>query len=141
MKVIDLCQIRGELLMRKGEILYNIDSLKVGQKIDFYTESKDVFGNDKIEKYSLVKEKDGLYINYVKKTGFDNEDKIEFKEKVITIGAKNKEKVRYKNLTKAEIKYINNKIEKGLIKRGYNLVGDYENGLEFDFENIIMVNQ
>jgi hypothetical protein len=130
--------------MKNGEILYNIDSLKVGQKIDFYTESKDIFGNDKVDKYSIIKEKDGVYIEYKNSTGFDNEDKIEFREKVLTIGAKSKDSQKYRNmnLTKSEMKFLStDSIEKGLIKKGYNLVGSYENGLEFDFENIIMVNR
>jgi len=142
MKVIDFCKIKGELLMKKGEILYKIDSLQIGEKLKIYSETKDLFNNDNIEKYTISKEIDGVYIEYSKITGFDEEDKIQFKEKVYDIGTKFFDEERYKTmkLAKSEINSLKqNSIEKELIRKGYNLVGTYENGLEFDFENIIMV--
>jgi len=142
MKVIDFYRKREELLMKKGEILYKIDCLRIGEKIKIYSETKDLFDNDNIEKYTISKELDGVYIEYAKSTGFDNEDKIEFKEKVNNIGTKFFDEENYKTmkLSKSEINTIrHNSIEQGLIRKGYNLVGTYENGLVFDFENIIMV--
>lgn len=141
-KIIDFCRIRGEMLMSKGEILFNISSLKVGERLKFYSETKDVFNNCNVDAYTISKDIDGVYIEYSRATGFDDEEKIEFKERVRSIGTNPYEdSLAAMKLTNSEINSLKYNEGNGLIKRGCNLIGVYDNGLEFDFENIIMVNQ
>ena len=131
---------RREWKIIKGQILFNISDLSVGEKVKISSKREDLYFNEKVEVYELVKEKDGLYIRKQKNINFDNE--IEFKEKVKTffINSHYKEQLEKMTLTQSEKEILQgNSNEKDLIRKSCDISGVFENGIEFHYQNIVEV--
>lgn len=131
---------RKELKDIKGDILLNISELKVGEIAKISSKRKDLFLNEKIEVYELIKENDELYIRKQKNINF--EQQIEFREKVkcFYVNSFFKSKLDSMNLTQYEKEVLQiNSNESDLIREGYDISGVFENGIEFNYTNIIEV--
>jgi hypothetical protein len=125
-----------------GEVLYNIDNLQEGEAIKIYSKAEDVFGNEKTDIYTLIKEWGNIYLIFAKKTSIDGKKGYYTKDKVTQVGVSEFKANKYveMNLTKAEIEALKNtSFEHKLIRRGYTLEGEFENGFTFKYPNIILV--
>ncbi|MBO8160643.1 MAG: hypothetical protein H0Z24_03320 [Thermosipho sp. (in: Bacteria)] len=125
--------------MSKGEVLYNLNNLQIGEKIKVYSSGTDMYGNESVDIYVIERMPDGLYASYRKKKGFDEETEISFSSKIKTIGTAT-EPAKTMGLTKAEQEAIQAAaLEERLIRRNYSLIGELEDGLRFEYPNIIYV--
>lgn len=128
--------------MKKGDILYNIEGMQDNEQIKVYSKSEDIYGNEKIDIYKIEKKNNSIFIIYEKRTGLDNDRIYFYKEKVKRIGVSAYVVDRWKimNLSKSEmISLKKNSFEHSIIRMGYALEGEYESGLEFMFNNILLV--
>lgn len=130
--------------MKKSDILFNLSTLKSGEKIKIYSEDKDLFKNEKIEVYTIEKGRDGLYVSYNHNGSFEKGDhsNIAFKQKVAYIGTPVHSKIEIDSmkLTKAERDALREcRLELNIIKKGCPLEGCYEEGFFFSFPNIIQI--
>jgi hypothetical protein len=128
--------------MSDGEILYSLNSLADGDSIKVYSKSEDVFRNEKIEIYTITKEKQSLYLVFEKNTSVELKGGYYSKDKVVRIGVSeyNENKVKPMGLTKVELKALKeNWFEDGLIRKGYSLEGTFDNGFDFKYPNIVIV--
>lgn len=128
--------------MIDGEVLYNIDNLQEGEAIKIYSKAEDIFGNEKTDIYTIVKEWGNIYLIFAKKISTDGKKGYYTKDKVTQVGVSAFKHAKYveMNLTKAEIESLKDtSFEHKLIRRGYTLEGKFENGFTFKYPNIILV--
>jgi hypothetical protein len=114
--------------------------LKQGEVAKIFSKREDLYLNEKVEVYELIKESDGLYIRKQKNIDFDKT--IKFKEKVKTffINSYFKSKLEEMALTQSEKEVLqSNSNEHDLIRKGYDINGIFANGIEFIYPNIIDV--
>lgn len=128
--------------MVNGEVLYNIDSLQDGEAIKIYSKVEDLFNNEKTDIYTIKKEWGCLYLIFEKKTSLDGKKGYYTKDKVTRLGVSAFKAAKYieMNLNKAEIEALKDSaFEHKIIRRGYTLEGEFENGFTFKYPNIILV--
>lgn len=128
--------------MVNGEILYSLNALTDGESVKIYSKSEDIFRNEKIEIYTIIKENLNLYLVFEKNTSVDLTGGYYSKDKVIKIGVTEfkTKTVKPMGLTKTELQTLKeNSFEHGVIRKGYSLEGTFDNGLEFKYPNIILV--
>lgn len=129
------------MIKKGGEIYlkstFNLLSLSIGEEIKFYSKTKDLFGNEKIESYSIVKMTEGLYLQYSNANGFENNDcVIEFNNKIRKITSSKENNTLDVNTIEKELLEKSDANENSL-RIGSDLMGVYEDGTEFCFKNIL----
>lgn len=123
----------------------DLKSLKVGQKLKIYSSDIDMYGNEVIDIFLLTKERDGIYISYGKKTGFEDDKKIEFKALVKELGVPLADypPLSDMSLSEKELELIRKQTseiyQRDLIKKNHPIIGQFINGLTFKYNNIIDV--
>lgn len=125
-----------------GEILYNLRGLLPGEEVQVYSKSEDLFRNEKIEIYTIMKEQEKLYIKFERKTSIDGTQGYFSKEEIANIGVSNYSEEKYKemNLSEYEKECLKEtSFEQYIIRRGFDLEGQFNNGLHFRYKNIMMV--
>jgi hypothetical protein len=124
----------------KGDVLLNISEMKDGETVIFASKREDLFLNDKVESYELIKQGNGIYIHKHKAISFSTS--INFNEKVKNFYANTwfTDRLIEMGLTDQEKEVmVEESNENFLIREGYSLRGIYENGVEFDYQNITWV--
>ena len=143
LNIIDFNRKRSDKQMATGEILYNLGSVQSGEEIQIYSKGEDLFKNEKIDIYTIGRDKNGsIYIKFDKKTSIDGTSGYSSTENVekIGVGAYSKEQWETMNLSSAEIEALkHNSFEHGIIRRGFALEGQFESGFHFKYPNIILV--
>lgn len=127
----------------KGEVLLNIEHMKPGQRVKIYSRANDMFDNEVIEVYTIEKEQNEVYISYSKKNSFNGTRDYSFREKVKSIGTStfNKQKILDMGLTANELQALKTtSLEKNVIRRGFPLVGVFDNDTELHFEYPDIIN-
>lgn len=129
--------------MHKGEILYNLSSVQSEEEIQIYSKGEDLFKNEKIDIYTIGRDKKGnIYIKFDKKTSLDGSSGYSGIENVLNIGVTTYSEDQWNkmNLSSSEIEVVkHNLFENGIIRRGYAVEGEFESGLHFKYPNIILV--
>lgn len=137
--VINLEERKKEL-RRMQELLLDLRSMNIGDKKKLYSQTQDMFENSIVEIYTLERQVDGFYLSYDKKNSFDGKSEFHFKEKAINIGSIKEQSIEDMNLTLEEKKLLKfNLLDPYIIKKNCNLIGTFENNLNFEYPNIIMV--
>lgn len=128
--------------MADGEIIYSLNALADGGSVKIYSKSEDIFRNEKIEIYTIIKENLNLYLVFEKNTRIDLNGCYYSKDKIVKIGVTEykTKAIKPMGLTKAEIQTLKeNSFEPGVIRKGYSLEGTFDNGLYFKYPNIVFV--
>lgn len=125
--------------MVKHNVVANLNALNENEAITIYSLNDDMFGNEFVEIYKIVKENKKILICYKKE---DSEYPINFKKEVEWIGTTNYLKNKYSkmDLGEAYIKSLE-KLEKNIIREECDVEGKYKDGIRFRYPNIIKVNR